>query len=35
MKHPIEIDDEQRDIEIRAMDESFVLYRKMYVSPIT
>ena len=35
MKHTIQIDNEQRDIEIRAMDESFIVYRKMYVPPLT
>ena len=35
MKHTIEIDGEQCDIEIRAMDESFIVYRKMYVPPLT
>ena len=35
MKHTIEIDGGQRDIDIRPMDETFVVYRKMYVPPIT
>lgn len=35
IKHTIEIDGERRDIDIRPMDESFVVYRKMYVPPIT
>jgi len=35
MKHTIEIDGEQRDIEIKAMDESFIVYRKMYMPPLT
>ncbi len=35
MKHTIDIDGERRDIEIKAMDESFVVYRKMYVPPLT
>ncbi len=35
MKHTIEIDGEKRDIDIRAMDESFIVYRKMYVPPLT
>jgi hypothetical protein len=30
-KHTIEIDGDQRDIEIMAMDESFIVYRKMYM----
>jgi len=35
MKRTIEIDSEQRDIEINAMVESFIVYRKMYMPPLT
>jgi len=35
MKHTIEIDDQRRDIEIRAMDQSFIVYRKMFLPPLT
>jgi GNAT superfamily N-acetyltransferase len=35
MKHVIEIDGKPREISIRAMDESFIVYRKMYVPPLT
>jgi hypothetical protein len=35
VKHTIEIDGDQRDIEIRPMDEGFIVYRKMYLPPIT
>lgn len=35
MKHRIEIDGQQRDIDIRPMDEGFIVYRKMYVPPLT
>ncbi|KKL45882.1 hypothetical protein LCGC14_2351200, partial [marine sediment metagenome] len=35
MKHQIEIDGQMRDIEIKAMDESFIVYRKMYKAPLT
>ena len=35
MKHPIEIGGLQRDIDIRPMDEDFIVYRKMYVPPLT
>lgn len=35
MKHTIEIDGQERIIDIRAMDESFIVYRKMYVPPLT
>ena len=35
MKHTIDIDGEKRDIDVRAMDEDFIVYRKMYVPPIT
>jgi len=35
MKRTIEIDGERRDIDIRAMDESFIVYRKMFAPPLT
>ena len=35
MKHPIKIGGLQRDIDIRPMDEDFIVYRKMYVPPLT
>jgi GNAT superfamily N-acetyltransferase len=35
MKHTIEIDGERREIDIRAMDESFIVYRKMFAPPLT
>ncbi|MBN1348480.1 GNAT family N-acetyltransferase [candidate division KSB1 bacterium] len=35
MKHAIEIDGERRDIDIRPMDDEFIVFRKMYVPPIT
>jgi GNAT superfamily N-acetyltransferase len=35
MKHSIEIGGLQRDIDIRPMDEDFIVYRKMYVPPLT
>jgi len=35
MRHTIQIDGAKRRIEIRAMDEDFVVYRKMYVPPLT
>jgi GNAT superfamily N-acetyltransferase len=35
MKHPITIGGLQRIIDIRPMDEHFIVYRKMYVPPIT
>jgi GNAT superfamily N-acetyltransferase len=35
MKHTIEMDGEKRDIDIRPMDESFIVYRKMYAPPLT
>jgi len=35
MKHPIEIGGLRRDIDIRPMDEDFIVYRKMYVPPLT
>jgi hypothetical protein len=35
MKHSILLDGGERDIDIRAMDESFIVYRKMYLPPLT
>jgi hypothetical protein len=35
MKHPITIDGQQREIDIRPMDEDFIVYRKMYAPPLT
>lgn len=35
MKHTISFDGESRDIDIRLMDESFIVYRKMYRPPLT
>ena len=35
MKHAIEIDGETRTLDIRAMDEGFIVYRKMYTPPLT
>lgn len=35
MKHSIEIDGQKRDIDIRPMDEDFIVYRKMYAPPLT
>ena len=35
MKHTIEIDGQAKAIDIRAMDETFIVYRKMYVPPLT
>lgn len=35
MKDNITIDGQKRNIEIRAMDESFIVYRKMYKPPLT
>jgi len=35
MKHSIEIQSVRRDIEIRPMGEDFIVYRKMYVAPLT
>jgi len=35
MKHRIQIDGGERDIDIRGMDASFIVYRKMYVPPLT
>lgn len=35
MKHRIAIEGQERDIVIRPMDEGFIVYRKMYVPPIT
>ena len=35
MKHMIEIDGERRNIDIRAMDERFIVYRKMFAAPLT
>ncbi len=35
MKHTIEIDGECRDIEIKAMDESLIVWRKMFEAPLT
>ena len=33
MKHTIEIEDKRRDIELRAMVERFIVYRKMSLPP--
>ena len=35
MKHTIMIDGKRKDIDIRPMDESFIVYRKLYVPPLT
>lgn len=35
MKHTTEIDGKRRHIDIRPMDESLIVFRKMYVPPIT
>ncbi len=35
MKHLITIDGQKREIDIRAMDEDFIVYRKMYQAPLT
>jgi len=35
MEHPITIDGQERVIDIRAMDEDFIVYRKMYQAPLT
>jgi GNAT superfamily N-acetyltransferase len=35
MKHSVTIDSEERIIDIRAMDEDFIVYRKMYKPPLT
>lgn len=35
MTHTIPIDGQTRQIDIRTMDESFIVYRKMYVPPLT
>jgi GNAT superfamily N-acetyltransferase len=35
MKHTIDIDGVKHDLDIRAMGEDFVVYRKMYVPPLT
>jgi len=35
MLHRITIDGAPRDLDIRAMDEDFIAYRKMYVPPLT
>jgi len=35
MLHTIEIDGRERDIDVRPMDEGFIVYRKMYVAPLT
>lgn len=35
MKHTIEIDGELREIDIRAMDEGFIMWRKMFHAPLT
>jgi hypothetical protein len=35
VKHRIALDGHARDTDIRAMDESFVVYRTMYVPPLT
>ena len=35
MRHSIKIGGLQRDIDIRPMDEDFIVYRKMYVPPLT
>jgi len=34
MKHPITIDGEGRSIDIRAMDESFIMYDKLWEAPL-
>ncbi len=35
MKHHIRIDGQEKIIDIRAMDEDFIVYRKMFVPPLT
>lgn len=35
MKHTITIDGRRRDLDIRPMDESFIVYRKMFNPPLT
>lgn len=35
MRHTIVVDGQERDIDIRAMDESFIVYRKMFDPPLT
>jgi len=35
MKHEMRIDGENRHLTIRAMDENFIVYRKMYTAPLT
>lgn len=35
MKHAIQFEGRPRDIEIRAMDESFIVWRKMFHAPLT
>ncbi len=35
MKHQITVDGQERQIDIRPMDEDFIVYRKMYVPPLT
>lgn len=35
MKHTIHVGDKSRVIDIRMMDESFIVYRKMYRPPLT
>ncbi len=34
MKHTITIDGQKRDLDIRPMDESFIVYRKMFAPPL-
>jgi hypothetical protein len=35
MKHRISFNGASRDIDIRLMDETFIVYRKMYRPPLT
>jgi hypothetical protein len=35
MKHAIVVDRARHEIDIRAMDEDFIVYRKMFVPPLT
>lgn len=35
MRHSISIDGQDREIDVRAMDEDFIVYRKMYAPPLT
>lgn len=35
MKHSIVFEEQDRDIDIRPMDERFIVYRKMYAPPLT